>query len=64
MHGVQAVDEDLPGTDHDFRVRATATPTEVVGTGARRGTGRIEWLELDDDQLAAIPALGALRPTT
>ena len=62
VHDIQVLDEDLPETDHDFRVDLVVTPREVIRTGARRSPGRIDWSELDDDQIAAIPALAAFRP--
>ena len=62
VHPVQVLDEDLPETGHDFRVDLVVTPDEVLRTGARRRPGRIDWDDLDDDQIAAIPALAALRP--
>ena len=62
VHDVQVLDEDLPETPHDFRVDIVVTPTEVIRTEARRRKGRIDWKELSDDQLAAIPALAALAP--
>lgn len=62
VHPVQVLDEDLPETDHDFRVDLIITPDEVVRTGARRAPGRIDWDALSDDQIAAIPALAARRP--
>jgi 5-formyltetrahydrofolate cyclo-ligase len=62
VHGVQVLDEDLPETDHDFRVDVIVTPEEVIRTGASRRPGRIDWAALDDDQIAAIPALAARRP--
>lgn len=61
VHDVQVLDEELPETDHDFRVDLVVTPTEVIRTGAQRKPGRIAWDELSDDQVAAIPALAALR---
>jgi len=62
VHDVQVLDEDLPETAHDFRVDVIVTPTEVIRTKARRRKGKIAWEELDDDQLAAIPALQARAP--
>ncbi len=64
VHDVQVLHEDLPETRHDFRVDIIVTPTEVIRTKARRRKGRIDWSELDDDQLAAIPALAALKRRT
>ena len=62
VHGVQVLDEDLPETGHDFRVDIVVTPDEVVRTSAQRRRGRIDWSELDDEQLAAIPALAERAP--
>jgi 5-formyltetrahydrofolate cyclo-ligase len=62
VHDIQVLDEDLPETRHDFRVDIIVTPTEVIRTKAKRKKGKIAWSELTDDQLAAIPALAALRP--
>ena len=62
VHGVQVLDEDLPETGHDFRVDIVVTPDEVVRTSARRRRGHIDWSELDDEQLAAIPALAERAP--
>jgi 5-formyltetrahydrofolate cyclo-ligase len=61
VHDVQVLDEELPETAHDFRVDLVVTPTEVIRTGAKHRPGRIDWEELSDDQVAAIPALQALR---
>ena len=62
VHGAQVLDEDLPETGHDFRVDIVVTPDEVVRTSARRRRGHIDWSELDDEQLAAIPALAERAP--
>ena len=62
VHAVQVLDEDLPETGHDFRVDLIVTPDEVIRTGVRRRPGRIDWSELDDEQLAAIPALAERAP--
>jgi 5-formyltetrahydrofolate cyclo-ligase len=62
VHGVQVLDEDLPETGHDFRVDVVVTPDEVVRTSAQRRRGRIDWSELDDERLAAIPALAERAP--
>lgn len=62
VHAVQVLDEDLPETDHDFRVDIVVTPDEVIRTGAARRAGHIDWTELDDEQLAAIPALAERAP--
>src|SRR5919112_2860944 len=35
VHELQLVDEELPETEHDFRVDVVVTPDEVVRTGAK-----------------------------
>lgn len=61
VHPLQVLDEDLPETEHDFRVDLVVTPGEVVECGARRRPPGIVWDHLDDDKVAAVPALAALR---
>jgi 5-formyltetrahydrofolate cyclo-ligase len=57
VHPLQVVDEDLPETDHDFRVGRIVTPDEVITCrAARRPTG-ILWDHLDDEKIEAIPVL-------
>jgi 5-formyltetrahydrofolate cyclo-ligase len=65
VHPVQLLDEDLPETDHDFRVDLIVLPDEVVVTpGGHRPPGII-WQELDEDRRSAIPVLAARRrPST
>lgn len=62
VHPLQLVDEELPETEHDFRVDIVVTPDEVVRTGAKRHSPGVIWEHLDDDAIAAIPALAARRP--
>jgi len=57
VHDLQLLDEQLPETDHDFRVDVIVTPTMVVRTPARRRPPGILWDHLDDDKRAAIPVL-------
>ena len=62
VHDLQVVDEDLPETDHDFRVDVIATPDGVIRTGAsptRRPRGII-WSHLQQDKIDAIPVLAEL----
>jgi 5-formyltetrahydrofolate cyclo-ligase len=59
IHPLQLVDEDLPETEHDFRVDLIVTPDEVVRTGAdraRRPPG-VLWDHLGADKIKAVPAL-------
>lgn len=62
VHPLQVLDEDLPETDHDFRVDLVVTPDGVVECGARRRRRGLLWDHLDDDKVAAVPAVAALRP--
>ena len=61
VHPLQVVDEELPETEHDFRVDIVVTPDEVVRTGSRRRTPGVIWEHLDDEAIAAIPVLAARR---
>ena len=62
VHRLQLLDEELPETEHDFRVDIVVTPEEVVRTGARRRSPGVIWEHLDDEAIAAIPVLAARRP--
>ena len=62
VHPLQLVDEELPETEHDFRVDVIVTSDEVVRTGARHRSPGIIWDHLDDDTIEAIPVLAARRP--
>ncbi len=62
VHEVQVLDEDLPETDHDFRVDIIVTPSAIIRTGAssrQRPTG-ILWSHLDSEKIAAVPVLAEL----
>jgi 5-formyltetrahydrofolate cyclo-ligase len=50
VHSLQILEEELPETDHDFRVDLVVTPDEVIETGADRTPGRILWDDLDDER--------------
>ncbi|HEV8682107.1 MAG TPA: 5-formyltetrahydrofolate cyclo-ligase [Actinomycetota bacterium] len=60
VHPIQVLEEELPETEHDFRVRLIVTPSEVIRTGARRPPAGILWDHLEEERIAAIPALAAL----
>ena len=63
VHDLQVVEEDLPETDHDFRVDIIVTPNEVIRTAAsprKRPTG-IVWSDLDAEKIVAIPVLAELQ---
>lgn len=64
VHPVQVLDQDLPETEHDFRVDLVVTPEEVIRTRSGtelRGPPGILWKHLDEDKIAAIPVLEKLR---
>ena len=57
VHDLQVLDEDLPETEHDFRVDIVVTPTEVIRCPRVPRPSGVLWDHLDDDKIAAIPAL-------
>jgi 5-formyltetrahydrofolate cyclo-ligase len=63
VHPLQVLDRELPETDHDFRVHRIVTPEEVIRTGARRRPRGILLEHLDEEKIAAIPALAARAAT-
>jgi 5-formyltetrahydrofolate cyclo-ligase len=60
VHPLQLLDEDLPETDHDFRVDMIVTPDAVVRTNERRRPPGLLWDHLDPEKRAAIPVLREL----
>ena len=59
VHPLQLVDEELPETEHDFRVDLIVTPGEVVRTpGGNRPPG-ILWDHLPREKIDEIPILRA-----
>jgi 5-formyltetrahydrofolate cyclo-ligase len=61
VHDLQVVDEDLPETEHDFRVDIVVTPTEVIRCARVPRPPGVLWDHLDADKVASIPALEARR---
>jgi 5-formyltetrahydrofolate cyclo-ligase len=62
VHPLQIVEESIPMEAHDIPVDLIATPDAVLSIAPRRPRPRgIQWDLLTDDQIAAIPALAALR---
>jgi 5-formyltetrahydrofolate cyclo-ligase len=57
VHPLQVLDEELPETEHDFRVDLIVTPDEVVQTRARKRSPGILWDHLDDEKIASVPVL-------
>jgi 5-formyltetrahydrofolate cyclo-ligase len=61
VHPLQLTDDDLPETEHDFRVDLIVTPDEVIAIPKRhrkRSPG-ILWDHLDADKRSTIPVLNA-----
>ena len=58
VHPLQILDQDLPGTDHDFRIDFIVTPTEIIPTHREgdRPKGIIRD-HLTDHQISEIPIL-------
>lgn len=61
VHPVQISKEDLPETEHDFRVDAIVTPDDVIRCRARKRPSGIMWDHLDSHKIRAIPVLAARR---
>ncbi|HTU74245.1 MAG TPA: hypothetical protein VMG38_12075 [Trebonia sp.] len=55
---------EIPVTSHDVPVDLIVTPERVIDCrerAAARPAAGIEWADLTDEKIAAIPLLGALR---
>jgi 5-formyltetrahydrofolate cyclo-ligase len=61
VHPLQVLDEELPETEHDFRVDLVVTPDDVVETASRKRPAGILWEHLDEDKIAAVPVLARMR---
>ena len=61
IHPLQLVDDELPETEHDFRVDLIVTPEETLETGAAKRRTGILWRDLDEEKIAAVPALDSRR---
>jgi 5-formyltetrahydrofolate cyclo-ligase len=62
VHAVQLVDDELPETEHDFRVDLIVTPDAVIRTpGGNRPPG-VLWDHLDPEKVEAIPVLQSRQP--
>ncbi len=59
VHKLQVVDEEIPETEHDFRVDLIVTPGEVIECPERRRPEGLIWGDLTAEKVAAIPVLGA-----
>jgi 5-formyltetrahydrofolate cyclo-ligase len=59
VHPLQLLDEELPETEHDFRVDLVVTPDETLRTPKPRRAPGILWDHLTPEKIAAIPVLSA-----
>ena len=57
VHSLQVLDEDLPETEHDFRVDLIVTPDEVIRCRRSARPPGILWDHLDERRTEAIPVL-------
>ena len=60
VHPLQVLEEELPETEHDFRVDIVVTPEEVIRVPTRRRSPGIIWEHLDHEMIEAIPVLAAM----
>src|ERR671930_565214 len=51
VHPLQLLDEDLPETEHDFRVDLVVTPEETLQTSVRRRPPGILWSHLTQEKI-------------
>ena len=59
VHPLQLLDEELPETEHDFRVDLVVTPEETLRTPGHRRPPGILWTHLTAEKIAAIPVLAS-----
>jgi 5-formyltetrahydrofolate cyclo-ligase len=59
VHPLQLLDQELPETEHDFRVDVIVTPDDTLRTPARPRPPGILWGHLTPEKIAAIPVLAS-----
>jgi 5-formyltetrahydrofolate cyclo-ligase len=59
VHELQVLDEELPELQHDFRVDLIATPQRIIWCSEPHRPQTVDWGDLTEAQVAAIPALKA-----
>ena len=63
VHSLQVLDQELPETDHDFRVDLIVTPDEVITCGPPRRPSGLHWEHLTPEKIDSIPVLAAMLHT-
>ena len=56
----QILDEEVPETDHNFRVGLIVTPARTIAASAARRPPGIIWEHLDREKVDAVPVLREL----
>ena len=64
VHPLQLLDQELPETEHDFRVDVVVTPEGVIETGAEGRPPGILWDHLEEAKIADVPVLARLLGTS
>ncbi|TML65966.1 MAG: 5-formyltetrahydrofolate cyclo-ligase [Actinobacteria bacterium] len=59
VHRLQLLDDDLPETEHDFRVDLVVITEETLRTRARRRSPGILWSHLAPEKIISIPVLAS-----
>ena len=62
VHPLQVLEEELPETDHDFRLDLIVAGGGAIACRRTRRPQGILWEHLDAAKVAAIPALAARAP--
>jgi 5-formyltetrahydrofolate cyclo-ligase len=60
VHELQVLHEELPETEHDFRVDLVVTADETIAAPRWRRPPGILWGHLDEEKIAAVPVLREL----
>jgi 5-formyltetrahydrofolate cyclo-ligase len=61
VHQLQVVDDQLPETEHDFRVDLIVTPNEVIRCAPSPRPKGIIWEHLSSEKIRSIPTLAAMQ---
>jgi 5-formyltetrahydrofolate cyclo-ligase len=61
VHELQVLEEEMPETEHDFRVDLVVTPERLIRTETRKRPPGVIWEHLDEAKIAEVPVLRVLR---